>query len=277
MDNNTVTLTDTRGSGQNYTIRKLADNHCWMVDNLKLGPSSETGSLTIDSTNTNLTSGSFTIGGEVHDAASHAHGICVGGIVSGSGSILTCDGTEAQNTTNSPFSAYTDVMQYDKWCKASSDWSKSNFTDWPSGSSTGCGYLYNWYTASAGTSWSDQQNGDGDIMPSDICPKNWHIPTGKDASGEFAILNASMNANSLRPGLIASSSAGWQPTNAWRGIFSGTYGSGFGSRGSSFGYYWSSSVNSATFGYSMYFNSSYVDPGTSYGIRYAGYAVRCMV
>jgi uncharacterized protein (TIGR02145 family) len=35
--NNTAVLTDTRDARQ-YTVRKLADGHCWMIDNLKLSP-----------------------------------------------------------------------------------------------------------------------------------------------------------------------------------------------------------------------------------------------
>ncbi len=52
-DSNTVTLTDTRNS-QPYMIRKLADNNCWMINNLKLGKSTAT---TLRNTDTNLPSG----------------------------------------------------------------------------------------------------------------------------------------------------------------------------------------------------------------------------
>jgi uncharacterized protein (TIGR02145 family) len=53
--NNTVTLTDTRNN-QDYLVGKLADNNCWMLNNLKIA------NQAIDNTNTDLnTKSSFTI------------------------------------------------------------------------------------------------------------------------------------------------------------------------------------------------------------------------
>jgi len=49
-----VTLYDPRGSGQEYTVGKLADGHCWMLDNLRLGSSSA--GLTLTSSDTQVTS-----------------------------------------------------------------------------------------------------------------------------------------------------------------------------------------------------------------------------
>ena len=51
--NNTVVLTDTR-NGQDYMVRKLADDRCWMINNLKLG--STTGATTLTPADTNITS-----------------------------------------------------------------------------------------------------------------------------------------------------------------------------------------------------------------------------
>jgi uncharacterized protein (TIGR02145 family) len=47
----TVTLKDTRND-QEYTIRRLQDGKCWMVDNLKLG--SDVGPMLLNDTNTDL-------------------------------------------------------------------------------------------------------------------------------------------------------------------------------------------------------------------------------
>ena len=55
----TYTLTDTRDNSS-YTIRKLADGNCWMVNNLKLSAdtlSANSHSTTLDSTDTDLPSG----------------------------------------------------------------------------------------------------------------------------------------------------------------------------------------------------------------------------
>lgn len=49
-----LTLNDPRGDGQTYHVAKLADNHCWMLDNLKLG--SVAAPLTLTPTDTNIAS-----------------------------------------------------------------------------------------------------------------------------------------------------------------------------------------------------------------------------
>ena len=41
-----LTLTDTRADNQTYQVAKLADNNCWMLNNLKLGSNSGTTLLT---------------------------------------------------------------------------------------------------------------------------------------------------------------------------------------------------------------------------------------
>jgi uncharacterized protein (TIGR02145 family) len=46
-----LTLNDPRGAGQQYQIAKLADNNCWMLNNLKLGSTSGTLALTPADTN----------------------------------------------------------------------------------------------------------------------------------------------------------------------------------------------------------------------------------
>lgn len=46
-----LTLNDPRGEGQDYRIAKLADNQCWMLDNLKLGSTEDTLTLTPSDSN----------------------------------------------------------------------------------------------------------------------------------------------------------------------------------------------------------------------------------
>ncbi|MDR0591252.1 MAG: hypothetical protein LBG75_01685 [Candidatus Nomurabacteria bacterium] len=56
--NETITLNDPRGAGQEYRVRKLADGNCWMINNLKLG--STGGTLALTSTDTNIP-GNYTL------------------------------------------------------------------------------------------------------------------------------------------------------------------------------------------------------------------------
>lgn len=46
-----ITLNDPRGDGQQYQVAKLADGNCWMLNNLKLGSTTGTTSLTPTDTN----------------------------------------------------------------------------------------------------------------------------------------------------------------------------------------------------------------------------------
>jgi uncharacterized protein (TIGR02145 family) len=255
---NTIQVTDLRGNGQTYNIRKMQDNHCWMIDNLKLAPTTPTSNLPLDSTNTNLSTGStFTLGGEVHDAASHANGICDGSGMA-SGAYLTCDGQPTQNIDNSPFSAYTDDTQYGT--SPSADY----------------GYLYNWYTASAGTSWSGQQDGSGDIMPGDICPIGMHIPTGGD-NGELAMLSGMMAGDG---GASATNDQAhtdnWLPDGAWQGQYGGNYRGNFEIQNST-GRYWSSSITNSSESRNLTFIGSQIYPGILSNYRYNGNTIRCML
>lgn len=59
-DEAVITLMDSRGATRNYRVAKLEDGKCWMLDNLKLG--STTSTITLTSNDTNLASEtSFTI------------------------------------------------------------------------------------------------------------------------------------------------------------------------------------------------------------------------
>ena len=55
-----VNLTDSRGGvTRTYEVAKLADNRCWMLTNLKLG--SETGSVTLSASDSNVPASGFTL------------------------------------------------------------------------------------------------------------------------------------------------------------------------------------------------------------------------
>jgi uncharacterized protein (TIGR02145 family) len=96
------------------------------------------------------------------------------------------------------------------------------------GSLTGCGYLYNWYTASANTGPTSFNN-PGDIAPGSICPANWRMPSGynnttNDLNNDFPYLNAKMYDNSADTGSVTNNAgyvANWLPTGIFRSVFSG--------------------------------------------------------
>jgi uncharacterized protein (TIGR02145 family) len=139
------------------------------------------------------------------------------------------------------------------------------------------GYLYNFYTASAGTAnYGSTDKMDGDICPGSASGTTWHIPTGRD-NGEYAMLNGMMAGDgAASTSTDQAHASNWLSTGAWQGVLSGDYDSDFSYQGS-YGIYWSSSVGSSTSGYYMSFDSSYVGPGIGDYYRYYGHAVRCML
>ncbi len=90
---------------------------------------------------------------------------------------------------------------------------------------THCGYSYNHYAASAGTGIY----GSGAIAQAtdSICPAGFRLPTALGTTvGDLTVLNASMAAGTLSEGDTTNSpetQAGWQPSGAWAGTFSGDY------------------------------------------------------
>jgi len=240
-----VIYRDSRDS-QLYYVAKLADNKCWMLDNLRYKPNGDT-------------SGTVTAGFAATQVAN-------------TGSYLTADGSTSSTGTNLDSPKYIDPIA------ETSNGICSNNTGKSAQNISKCGLLYNFYTATAGTA-PQSQTTQGSTASGSICPVNWRLPTGYDVNGDFAILNGSMNAGSLAAGSTSTGTGyyeNWQSSGAWRGLFSGLYSNAFGNQGSS-GCYWSSSVFSATNGYFAYFDASYVYPGMSYYNRLYGFAVRCVL
>ena len=243
-----VSLTDSRNK-QTYRIKKMQDNKCWMVDNMKYLGEGITIS-NVDST-TGITYNNT------------------------DGERNTVDGTYTQSSTNSDKAFYNNPMS-NSYCYGTSI--QSSYTK--------CGYLYNWYAATAGTgTYATSTNGTN--VSGSICPTGWRLPSaysdGSTATGngtsytaaDFAVLNASMNAGSLTTGSTSDYPTGWQFTGAWSGVFSGNWYGGFGNQGS-YGYYWSSTAYSSTYAWNLYFGSSFVYPG-NYSNKYNGFAIRCVL
>ena len=244
-----VSLTDER-NGQTYRIKKMQDNKCWMVDNMKyLGEgitiSNVDGTQGITYNNTD-------------------------------GKYNTVDGTTTQSSTNSDKAFYNNPMSA-SYCYGTSI--QSSYTK--------CGYLYNWYAATAGTGTYATSTWGTNVSGS-ICPTGWRLPSGSsdgstatgngtsDTAADFPVLNASMDAGSLTTGSTSSYLTGWLFTGAWSGVFSGRWVSGFGVQGS-VGEYWSSSAHSSTNVLNLFFNSSSVSPGNSSRSKYFGFAIRCVM
>jgi len=124
-----------------------------------------------------------------------------------------------------------------------------------------------------------------------ICPAGWRLPVGRTGDGsttgtndynEFAILNGAMYTagTSLAPDLTTGSPypTNWHNIGSFSGISSGRFNYQQGLSGmSGTGFYWSSSMTSATQSASLYYYSTSVSSGAYSTPRSMGFAVRCVL
>jgi uncharacterized protein (TIGR02145 family) len=146
---------------------------------------------------------------------------------------------------------------YDRgvYCTNNNDGS-SPFTGgkWPK-STTGCGYLYQWATATGGTSGG-----------SVICPNNWTLP----AEGVYGDLSSAMS------NALGGNDLSYGGGLAFQATYSGYYyGSSFNLQ-SFYGYYWSSTEYSSSGAYDILFYYDGTLGTSNYGdTKSAYFAVRC--
>jgi uncharacterized protein (TIGR02145 family) len=241
---------DSRDS-QLYYAAKLDDGKCWMLDNLKYQPDGDTaGSVTNSFTATQVWSG-----------------------------LLTADGTDATGTNYNNYNAtkYVDAIA----STVGSNYCRNN-TNKPANNVTKCGFLYNFYTTTAGTA-PNTYSTTYSTAPGSICPANWHLPTG-------AIAAVGTDSDYKNLDVLYGGTGGWQSspiptqvatlwnnTGTWAGVFSGTYETTFSGQGS-YGDYWSSSVATAIKAFDLSFLLvNNVNPGGNQDVRYFGLAVRCVL
>jgi uncharacterized protein (TIGR02145 family) len=268
--NAALTLTDTRNN-QNYRVRKMPDGKCWMIDNLKLATPGT--ALTLTPSDSNVSSNFVIPANPVQSSSTHSNGRCdSGGTMANGWGYLTCNGTDTtQSFANFGFVAYSDPS--DTSGSAAGDTEacfQGQMIDL--NSTTGCGYLYNWYTATAGTGTYDKTSG---YVENSICPKNWSLPKAND----FRVLNSAMYDGSLSGiGTAGTEYAqNWWHTGMFTGSRSGRYSSGHMEASGGEGDFWSSSATSANSArYLGFSRSSIALPESGIGKDY-GLAVRCLI
>jgi uncharacterized protein (TIGR02145 family) len=185
---------------------------------------------------------------------------------------LTQDGTSTVTSPNQDSPKYIDPIastQGTNYCRTATNKSTYNITK--------CGLLYNYHTATAGTNLQANYSSSNRNASGSICPANWRLPSGYNASGDFGYLDQQYGGTgayqSDTPAQLATL---WLYSGAFAGVFSGYYNSSLGNQGSG-GYFWSSSASSATYSYHLYFFASGVYPGAYGYSRYNGFGVRCVI
>jgi uncharacterized protein (TIGR02145 family) len=254
----TVTLTDIR-NGQEYRVRKLADGKCWMIDNLKL----------------ELTDGMILTPQDTNVTTDTTVALAAGGLTGNftTENYLTADNTNATGTDYDNYNAWRQANPNDPNSANTIMCRTDDGLTYNKDSTTGCGYYYNFYTATAGTADNTKITGTAE---GSICPAGWRLPTGA-TSGDFA------NLDKIYPPGIGDYHTSdlslqnlWLSAGAWQGTLGGGYSSTFISQGSA-ALYWSSSVFSVNNTYYTYFNGGGVRPGTISTARNSGFPVRCII
>ena len=270
----TTALTDERDN-QTYAVAKLADNKCWMIENLRLADKDGSNNdINLDSTNTHNPSTPLNNSWYYQNQQ---------------GTLTTSNHLSA---TSDPTSTNPDTA----WCQTNSsncdDQSMlaiNNTTLYTNNTASGYsassnvysyGNYYNWYSATAGHGKYGSSYGSSYIALGDICPVGWHLPTGKDTTGDFGVLDIALG------GTGAYSSPSTTPTGATMSLAYRSYPNNFVYSGyvngvsvytrNSNGEYWSASGYSSNGAYLMYFYSTNVAPGTSDTFKYGGGMVRCV-
>ena len=152
------TLVDSRDNEQ-YKVAKLADGNCWILDNLRLDPTSSTIRANLSSSNTNASDAAI---------ANYLYG----------GS--TTEGWSNVAVYNEPyyFHSFTEPMVNNEY--------KNEIVTSFGDSSGKTGIYYNYCAATVGTICYDENYQGRGVATYDICPAHWHLPTNNQYSALVA-------------------------------------------------------------------------------------------
>ena len=281
----TTALTDLR-DGNTYAVAKLADNKCWMIENLRIADKdSSNNDIILNSANTHnpslplINSWWFSTDNDNDTIPTSNHlspttdptstdWCIVGASNCDDQSMLATNNTTLfTNNTSSNYSVTSNVYGY--------------------------GNYYNWYSATVGHGKNGTDYGSNYHAPGDICPIGWRLPKGGNKSQEstsdfWQLIVTSIN-NGVSPANYDSESYPFYSgtaeaapvSNALRAYPNNFINSGYVNRSVSSrsynGDYWSASGQNNKSAYSLYFHvNGYVFPGTDGGDKYFGKAIRCV-
>ncbi|MBQ1387664.1 hypothetical protein IIY68_02665 [Candidatus Saccharibacteria bacterium] len=267
-----------------YWIAKLADNHCWMTQNLELDLDSTAvaGSANaLTSENTNLKT--YGSNGYDSDNGYSCSNTQTTTNCTASGEVITWiparttvtelttgENSNFPNTTeanSTPYSYNPGDSYY--YPSVSGDDIPYNLTECESQDHTDCvhykaGNYYNWSASVASNNTSSYASNNTDAGNS-VCPKGWRLP--KKTASEFQnLINAysitSANALNLRNSPLYFVRSG----RVYGGSLNNT---------APDGYYRSSTVSDISSAYSLGFDAGYLNPARNYD-RYLGQSIRCL-
>ena len=255
----------------------MPDSRCWMIDNLALATGT---AISISDTDIQTDAASDFISiwntmsaSPVQNTSTHGNGECTAhssvSKANGSGN-LTCNGA-TYDGTNHGFIAFSNPAGTENSIYDNCIHFGANIN-----SLTGCGYLYNWYTATAGSG-----NYGTDLFSnvnSSICPIGWKLPKALSPN-EFGILNNAMATGATASLTTDNANFGpnWYSLGPFEAFLAGYFYNSFDYTGSSASYWSSSASSSATNAHFSSTSSGIVSSGDSNNNRIFGFAVRCVL
>ena len=297
-----IALTDKRDD-EVYTIAKLADDKCWMIENLRLEHEGTVGNNKNDSTVTNQslsqgyggtpgTYGNF-VGLANPESANFSSSSTTANSIyksSAASPTDTYDGNgrlEDIGTSDYPAYRFPRYNNLNNSSALSSPTFTENYANASSPSTSGTyktstvssyGNYYTWAAAMANTNYYTDSS-TSEAAGTSICPSGWHLPTSGTATKEYGTLSQRYGGNGqsqsgVGTGDIMSNRFRSFPNNF---LYSGNFnGSSANNRGSH-GYYWSRSADSNLyFSYGLNLTSTYLYPSYGYNKR-LGFSVRCLI
>ena len=292
-------LTDQRDNNT-YAIAKLADNKCWMIENLRLDNTAEHNSdgTLAQGYGTSATYGNFSGLANAESAnfsdSTTANSIYYSGTQSG-------DTTINIGTSNYPGYRMPRYNNTNTTARASSPTTNDNAI-------YSYGNYYTWHAAIADLTYNGTNN--SNVTNTSLCPIGWHLPTGglAYASGSTSGVNVTGDTSTYREfynlayktmgevktayedtpsngyayyssnttnsaGKIAAAAIRSFPNNF---LYSGYFFSSSAYFRGSYGYYWSSTAYSDNSSYTLGLSSSSVTPGTNNYGKLSGVSIRCV-
>ena len=252
-------LKDTRDN-KYYTVRKLADGNCWTTDNLAYAKAG-----TLSPTDSDVQNSSFTLA---------------------SSDIYTKDGEKWSESDDKKFIYDRPDPTYSSTTKINTGftlkgWRKTRLSNgnislkaiYGTKTSPLYGNLYTWYTATAGTgTYSMGKNRTN--ATSSICPRGWRLSKsyGKNSYDNLLFTSYGLQNNSASLTKILSSPLDFSFTGFYNYDGGQVYDAG------RYGYYWTSTVGSYDFAYSLYFLNSdvYSQVEVARDNKASGRSVRCV-
>ena len=261
-----------------YTIAKLADGKCWMVENLRLDNDANITPANTHSTN-NAFGGVFT-GLAKPEKTDHPDAT--------PNSLYSTDGTTVNVITGGT------GHRMPRYNNTNTDRSlPASYTDTHDHQWYGFGNYYTWPAAIADTSYYNTNNQPAET--SSLCPTGWRLPRGgnksNEANNEFWSLVVTSLNNGINPSNYSSSTYPYYTGSAevspvYRALraypnnflLSGYISSSIIYKGRH-GYYWTSTAWEQSEAYDLHIYENYVYPGSRphYNYKYQYRSIRCLV